>query len=248
MQKFAGFIVLILAAFGNGLPTDERRDNIDERGPVGEFYQGDIKLTPGMRAGIIGATYRWPGAKMIYQLGSGFTSSELNLINSAMAEISQKTCITFQARTNEANYVQIIRGGANSGCWSYVGRQGGRQDLNLQAGNPGCIHHGIIAHEIIHALGFFHEQSRTDRDDYVTINWSNIQAGTANNFDKYSASQVDPQGVVYDYGSLMHYSAYSFAINPSIPTIIPRDSGAVIGQRDGLSARDAQKLRNMYSC
>ena len=101
--------------------------------------------------------------------------SELNIINAAFREISSKTCITFKARSSETNYVYIQRGGAGSGCWSYVGRQGGRQDLNLQS--PGCVYTGIVAHELIHAIGFFHEQSRTDRDDYVTINWSNIQAG-----------------------------------------------------------------------
>jgi len=238
-------IVVALAVFCNGFPTEERRDNIDERG---EFYQGDMKLAPGMKAGIIGSNYRWPNAQVPYTLSSTFTAAERAVVMEGLNEISSKTCITFKARSNEANYVAITRGTANSGCWSYVGRQGGGQQLNLQPGSPGCVFKGIVAHEMIHALGFFHEQSRTDRDDYVVINWSNIQAGTESNFDKYPASQIDPFNTAYDYGSVMNYSAYSFAVNPNVPTITPRDSTAQIGQRDGLSAKDAQKLKNMYNC
>ena len=174
-------------------------------------------------------------------------TSELSVIHGAMEEISLKTCITFKERTDETDYVSIQRGGPNSGCWSYVGRLGGQQELNLQAGSPGCIFHGIIAHELIHALGYFHEQSRTDRDDYVIINWGNIQPGTESNFDSYDETYVDPNGVTYDYGSIMHYSAYAFAIDPTTPTIITRD-GSEIGQREGLSAKDALKIKNMYKC
>ena len=58
---------------------------------------------------------------------------------------------------------------------SQVGHVGGKQDLTLAS--PGCEHLGTILHEIMHALGFFHEQSRPDRDHFVTINWDNIVKG-----------------------------------------------------------------------
>lgn len=244
MKLFVALLAFAVAC--HAMPSmDVRKDNIDERG---EFFEGDMRFAPGMKAGIIGDNYRWPGAVVPYTLDSSFTSSELQVVMAGIADITSNTCIRLIQRSNEANYIRIIRGVPNSGCWSYVGRIGGAQDLNLQAGNPGCIFKGIVSHELIHAIGFYHEQSRTDRDDYVTINWGNIQSGTEGNFDKYSAGQVNPFNTPYDYGSIMHYSAYSFAVNPSVPTIIPKDAGAGIGQRDRLSARDIQKLRNMYNC
>lgn len=64
---------------------------------------------------------------------------------------------------------------------------------------------GIAAHEIGHALGFYHEQSRPDRDEYVTVNVNNIQFGLASNFDKTSWQTLRTSGVPYDYSSVMHY-------------------------------------------
>lgn len=62
-----------------------------------------------------------------------------------------------------------------SGCYSYVGRVGGSQTINYP---QWCLdQYGSVQHEMLHALGFYHEQSRFDRDDYVTIMWDNIQAG-----------------------------------------------------------------------
>lgn len=239
-------IILALVAFASAAPQSVQ--NPEHAG----FFEGDMRLPEGldirhMRNGIIGNNYRWPGGVVPIQIDSGFTSAERNVIQQGLDDISSKTCIRFVTRSNEANYVFMQRGGANSGCWSYVGRIGGRQILNLQAGNPGCVFKGIVAHEMIHAIGFFHAQSRTDRDNYVTINWSNIQSGTEGNFEKYTSGQVSDQGVSYDYGSLMHYGAYDFAINPNVPTIIV-PNGVSIGQRNGVSDKDAQQIRNMYSC
>ena len=69
----------------------------------------------------------------------------------------------------------------NWSCYSYLGRIGGAQELSL--GN-GCWSTGIVQHEFMHALGFVHEQSRPDRDDYVTVDFTNILSGNLYNKEK----------------------------------------------------------------
>ena len=56
-------------------------------------------------------------------------------------------------------------------CWSYVGKVGGQQYMSL---SDGCQLVNIILHEFMHAIGFFHEHSRRDRDRYIRVNWENI--------------------------------------------------------------------------
>lgn len=57
-----------------------------------------------------------------------------------------------------------------------------------------------------HALGFFHAQSRYDRDTYVTYNAANVNSGSEDQFNKETTETNDNYGVTYDYGSVMHYS------------------------------------------
>jgi len=182
-----------------------------------------------------------------------------------MKEIENKTCVQFQHRDrNETAYIFIARGTPGSGCYSFLGRLGTVQQLNLEA--PGCITRGIAMHEMLHSIGFYHEQSREDRDDYVTVNWDNIKLGkfillticknsfisttlrltveTEFNFIKATVTLTYNQ--TYDYGSLMHYSKYAFAKDPNIPTIIPADPEAEIGQREILSDKDIYKVNAMY--
>ena len=39
------------------------------------------------------------------------------------------------------------------------------------------VYHGIVPHELLHALGFYHEHTRSDRDQLVKINWEYIPQG-----------------------------------------------------------------------
>ncbi|XP_050393443.1 meprin A subunit beta-like [Patella vulgata] len=156
--------------------------------------------------------------------------------------VNGKACITFTPRTSQRQYIQFVSG---SGCHTPVGMGYGSSSVTL---GRGCLRIGTIMHEINHALGTWHEQSRHDRDNYVTIDFSNIQSGREHNFVKYSLGTIDELGEPYDYESVMHYSAYAFANNRQKPTIIPKQRGAVIGQRTHLSPIDIQEMQILYGC
>ncbi|XP_066591220.1 zinc metalloproteinase nas-13-like [Prorops nasuta] len=228
---------------------------------LGSYAEGDILFPLGMgRNGLKSDSARWPDGVIPYMISPYFDGKYRKLIEEAMDDYRKYTCIRFKPYTGEeSDYIRITAG--NSGCWSSVGRIGGPQDVNLQV--PGCVtKKGTVIHELMHAVGFLHEQSRYERDDYVDIQWRNIINGHSGNFEKASKEATDAFGVGYDYGSVMHYSSNAFSKNGQ-PTIVPRESNGllgligeafqgktdvVLGQREGFSKRDIQKIRKMYKC
>lgn len=115
--------------------------------------------------------------------------------------------------------------------------------------DTGCYRMGTIMHEMLHALGLYHQQSSSDRDDYVRIVLENIQDGKEHNFQKYDENKVDNFDQTYDYGSVMHYTPYGFSKNGEM-TIVPLEEGAEkrMGQRLQMSDADINKLNTMYKC
>ncbi|KAL2077091.1 hypothetical protein ACEWY4_026595 [Coilia grayii] len=176
-----------------------------------------------------------------YTVSSSFSSYEKGAIETAMSVFNTQTCIKFVPRSSESDYVAIEN---RDGCFSSLGRTGGRQELSLK--RDGCVYHGIIQHELNHALGFYHEQTRSDRDQYVTINWEYIDPTTYHNFQKQITNNLDTP---YDYSSVMHYGRYAFTTQYGKETITPiPDSRVEIGQRMGLSRTDIQRINKLYGC
>ncbi|KAM5138222.1 embryonic protein UVS.2-like [Mantella aurantiaca] len=175
-----------------------------------------------------------------YTLSSSYSSSIIPEFLNAMQEFATLTCVRFIPRTTEWSYLDIQ---PNSGCWSFVGKMGGSQIVSLSGA---CLIHGSIQHELNHALGFYHEQNRSDRDKYVDIFLNNAIPGTEGNFQLYETLN---QGIEYDYGSVMHYPRNAFSVDGSSPTIVPKpDPSVPIGQRYGLSTLDVSKINKLYDC
>ncbi|XP_041844851.1 high choriolytic enzyme 1-like [Melanotaenia boesemani] len=175
-----------------------------------------------------------------YVVSNQYPPYEKQTIENAMRGFS-RTCVVFVPRTNEYDYISIE---SLQGCYSELGRKGGRQQLSINRG--GCMYSGIIQHELNHALGFQHEQTRSDRDNYVVINWGNIESSNAYNFYKQDTNN---QNTPYDYGSIMHYGRTAFAIAYGVDTITPIPNPNVqIGQRQALSYWDVQRINMLYQC
>ncbi|KAK5618313.1 Meprin A subunit beta [Crenichthys baileyi] len=209
-----------------------------------DLLEGDIVQDEILdRNSIIGDEYRWP-TTIPYYLEDSLDINAKGVILKAFDQYRLKTCIDFTPWKGEEHYISVFKG---NGCYSSVGnRRIGKQQLSIGAN---CDTLGTVEHEFLHALGFWHEQSRADRDDYVNIIWEQIEPGKEHNFNTYDDTVSDALGVPYDYGSVMHYSKTAFNINsePTIVTKIPQFMD-VIGQRMGFSASDLTKLNLLYNC
>lgn len=178
----------------------------------------------------------WTGGVVPYVFDANVSAADQLVGIDAMAEWAAAANVTFVPRTTETNYIRFYTTNSNS---SFVGMIGGMQTINVYNWN----FRFIVCHEICHALGFWHEQSRPDRNTYVTINFANIDPAYAYNFNVVNGATTYG---AYDFDSVMHYGAYAFSVNnqPTI-TINPGYSGS-IGQRQHLSVLDATGMATQY--
>ncbi|KAK4325869.1 hypothetical protein Pmani_003573 [Petrolisthes manimaculis] len=218
-----------------------------------KLFENDIMLTEEQRTFLEerkfqtnSDLYMWPyvsGSPLVpYTLHSSLDTESTDAILEAIDNWEANTCLRFQpATTTLQPHLNFVK---ENGCRSYVGRIYNWPGQKVSIG-PGCENVGIAIHEIGHAIGFYHEQSRSDRDHFIHVNKENIVDGVESNFDKHSTVTTVP----FDYSSIMHYSLLAGSKNglPTISAIDPLDN-YLIQRIGGLTFRDKLLANIMYDC
>ncbi|XP_026195431.1 high choriolytic enzyme 1-like [Anabas testudineus] len=174
------------------------------------------------------------------KISSDFTTEESDVIIRALVSFHESTCIRFVWRNDQEDYIHFF---SDDGCWSYLGRQGKEQQVSLE--KNGCVYTSTVQHEVLHALGFHHEQDRSDRDEYVNIHFENIEPKEESNFEKVQTNNL---GTPYDFNSVMQYSNYAFSKN-GLPTITAKSNPNLpLGCATHISSNDIARVNRLYQC
>uniref|UniRef100_A0A0N5B4H6 Metalloendopeptidase n=1 Tax=Strongyloides papillosus TaxID=174720 RepID=A0A0N5B4H6_STREA len=218
-----------------------------------KFFHGDIRgkaawtnsQKSGIRRnGVISIIKKWPNGRIPYIISSQYSVSERAVLAKAIQEYHSRTCIRFVPKTSaDTDYLYI---GKIDGCFSDVGRAGGRQELSL---DNGCLQYDTAIHELMHSVGFYHEHERWDRDNYISILWNNIDREAYDQFGKVDLTESSYYGQPYDYRSIMHYDSMAFSKN-GFETLVAKTAGMtpIMGSALDFSSRDLYKINKMYKC
>ncbi|KAK3737748.1 hypothetical protein QZH41_017206, partial [Actinostola sp. cb2023] len=225
-----------------------------------QLFEGDIDLTleqvdmiqksgtlQKRTAGRQSRSSLWHDRLIPYIIAPSLRSKR-HLIKQAVRIFERDTCLKFYEMTSHrsnANYIYMDR---RDGCHSKIGKSYRKQQQLLSLGH-GCANVGTILHEMTHAIGFWHEQARSDRNKYVKVIWKNINPGQEYNFERHDIGSVDSLGLPYDYESIMHYGKKTFTRNGgNTLEIIGNPQGKLGRSGSSFSAYDKTAINALYEC
>lgn len=180
----------------------------------------------------------WPGGIIFYSIDEGLPNRDeiLNSIN----YLESKTRIRFRKKTNESDYVRFTKSKVN--CYASLGKTGGEQRIAL---SPLCKKREIL-HEVLHTLGFVHEHSRSDRDEYIDVLWKNISEDHYAQFKKIEADFNIVKNRPFDYDSIMIYPSTFFSLYPGEYSLLKLNSDVIKANFELLSPEDISRINLLY--
>ncbi|KAI1290222.1 Zinc metalloproteinase nas-7 [Halotydeus destructor] len=239
-------VALIVGAWGRPNQEPVKYDEVDMS--LYDIVEGDMLVPKGSgspyKLGYNAKSGRlWANGIVPYVISDKMNAHQKHHVHLGQQLIQNHTCVRFKPRTTEASYVEYING---HGCSSLTGRWSGKQPISL---GIGCQELWVSAHEMMHALGILHEQSRYDRDNFVTINWNNIMKGCSHEFMNTNSSDMTVPRA-FDFKSIMLYEPYACSANGR-PTMESKVSGQRVltaREKPDISDGDIFLINHLYNC
>lgn len=196
-----------------------------------------------------GKSHLWPNGEYVYVFDRNIDPIPKSLLLKAFKEIGEKVpCVKFiPADGNSERY--IIHTSHNMAqCSSDT--LGYMPDIQALVNVGAYCDYALVMHEVFHVLGAIHTHNRPDRDDFVAINWDNIDPAQAHNFKKKEGA-IGPSENEYDYRSAMHYPANAFNFKGgNEPTLLALDKRIKLKDFGHyvLDEQDYESLKKWYGC
>lgn len=186
----------------------------------------------------------WPNGVVPIKT-EGITDQQKEILKSIFERLSNNANLTFPEYnpSKHGNAYALFKKGDNH-CYAQVGYTGSINTVSL---SEGCGWKEVF-HEVMHVLGFFHEQNRFDRDDFLQVIWENIDEKNWPQFEKFHESSFPDSfkngTSPFSYNTIMLYSpnAFSNSTDYSMVTI----DGAPYMTPDGVTDEDFERIQQLY--